>query len=91
MRGQKNIVPDDETKYQISRIGQPPRRGAGKFRLCLDETGVPESVVTLRSTDVPDYDRKILTRMKEWAYRPFVLSGRPVPVCTAVTFIYTQY
>jgi hypothetical protein len=28
--------------------------------------------------------------MNAWKYRPFMVNGKAVPVCTAVTFIYTQ-
>jgi hypothetical protein len=26
----------------------------------------------------------------EWRYKPYNVNGKPVPVCTAVTFIYSQ-
>jgi hypothetical protein len=28
--------------------------------------------------------------MRTWTYRPFLVNGKPAPVCTAVTFIYSQ-
>jgi hypothetical protein len=28
--------------------------------------------------------------MKGWSYRPYLLNGKAVPVCTAVKFIYSQ-
>jgi hypothetical protein len=28
--------------------------------------------------------------MRTWRYRPFMVNGRRVPVCTSVTFIYRQ-
>jgi hypothetical protein len=49
-----------------------------------------EAVVPLRSTNIPEYDRKIIREMMTWQYSPFLDHGTPVPVCTAVTFIYSQ-
>jgi hypothetical protein len=31
-----------------------------------------------------------MREMRQWAYRPYLINGKPVPVCTAVTFIYSQ-
>lgn len=44
----------------------------------------------LRSTGFPAYDEKILRELRQWQYRPFLVNGKPVAVCTAVTFIYSQ-
>jgi hypothetical protein len=86
--GEKGIVPDDPTKFEIhqSRI----RRVDGTFRLCIDETGAVESVLPMRSTGFRAYDAKLIGGMKQWRYRPYVIDDMPVGVCTAVTFIYTQ-
>ena len=45
----------------------------------------------LKSTGFPAYDNKILSKMRgEWRYKPYMVNGKAVPVCTAVTFIYSQ-
>ena len=44
----------------------------------------------LKSTGFDAYDKKIEAKIWRWIYRPFVVDGKPVKVCTAVTFIYTQ-
>jgi TonB family protein len=86
--GQKLVVPDDETKTAIANAGGG--RVTGSFRLCLDTTGQVESVMPLRSTGLASYDRDILRAMQQWRYSPYMIDGKPVPVCTSVTFIYTQ-
>lgn len=86
--GERGIVPDDETKWQIRKYrGQKIR---GTFRLCLDEAGRVESVLPLLSTGFPAYDRDLLAKMALWIYSPYKVDGAPVPVCTSITFIYTQ-
>jgi periplasmic protein TonB len=87
--GEKQIVPDDVTKTEISRSGK--EKLIGSFKLCLTVTGGIGNVTMLKSTGFPAYDNKILGKMRsEWRYKPYMVNGKAVPVCTAVTFIYTQ-
>ena len=84
--GDKNVVPDDE-----DRIHLRDTRVIGSFKMCLDETGHYERGLLLKSTGLPRYDRKIARTIMKWAYRPYVVDGVALPVCSAVTFIYTQH
>ncbi|HEY5921615.1 MAG TPA: hypothetical protein VIV11_08085 [Kofleriaceae bacterium] len=86
--GVKNIAPDDETKTEIQQSGLS--RIIGKFRVCLGDTGRVESVLPMLSTGFAAYDRRIIGGIQAWAYSPYQVDGEPVPVCTAVTFIYSQ-
>lgn len=87
--GEKNIVPDDKTKTEIARSGKD--RLIGSFKLCLSVDGDVMLVQQLRSTGFPDYDAKIAREIRQhWRYTPFLINGAPAPVCTAVTFIYSQ-
>jgi len=87
--GDKNIVPDDQTKVEIARSGKD--KLVGTFKLCLDIDGKISTLVLLKTTGFPDYDKKLSSTIRaEWRYRPFVVGGKPWRACTAVTFIYTQ-
>jgi protein TonB len=87
--GEPRIVPDDVTKTSIQRAGRSELTGT--FKLCLTSDGAVASVTVLRPTGFDDYDRRITsTIQREWRYRPFVVDGQPAPVCTAVTFRYSQ-
>jgi protein TonB len=87
--GEKMISPDDVTKTEISRSGKD--RIIGSFKLCLTVGGAIASVNMLKSTGFPAYDNKIQNKMRsEWRYKPYMVNGKAVPVCTAVTFIYSQ-
>ena len=87
--GEKMIRPNDVTKTEIQRSGKS--RVVGSFKICLTVDGAPSSVITLgKGTGFPSYDAKILSEMRQWRYRPYMVNGKAVPVCTAVTFIYTQ-
>ena len=83
------IVPNDVTKTEIQRSGKS--KIIGSFKLCINAGGVVTSVKMLKSTGFSAYDNKIQGTMRgEWRYRPYAVNGRAVPVCTAVTFIYSQ-
>ena len=87
--GNVMITPDDEDKAQLFHTRGV--RVVGSFKLCVDETGHYESGTLLKSTGLPRYDARIVrTMMTTWVYRPYVVDGVAVPVCSAITFIYTQ-
>lgn len=88
--GERNIVPDDATKADISQSGKD--KIVGSYKLCITTEGNISSVTQVKSTDFPAYDQKIMNTIRgEWRYRPFMVNGRATPVCTAVTFIYSQH
>jgi len=84
--GTKLVVPDDEDKIHLNG-----KRLIGSFKLCLDETGHYERGELIRSTGVPRYDAKLARTMMQWAYKPYVVDGVAIPVCSGITFIYTQH
>jgi protein TonB len=87
--GEDQIMPDDVTKTEIGRSGKD--RLVGSFKLCLSAEGNVTAVSQLKSTGFPTYDAKIISTIRSaWRYRPFMVNGKAVPVCSAVTFIYSQ-
>ena len=86
--GNKMIAPDDMTRAQIAMTAKD--KYIGSFKLCVSTAGDVTSVVKLKSTGLPDYDAKLEREMKLWRYKPFMVNGKSVPVCTAVTFVYSQ-
>jgi hypothetical protein len=88
LAGNKNIVPDDPTKTAIAQSGKD--KLVGSFKLCITDAGDIASITMLKSTGFAAYDNRIQTEMKLWRYSPYVVNGKQVPVCTAVTFIYSQ-
>jgi protein TonB len=86
--GNKMIVPNDVTKTEIQRSGKD--KVVGSYKLCITVDGNIASINQLKSTGFGAYDAKIQAEMRAWRYRPYMVNGKAVPVCTAVTFIYTQ-
>jgi len=88
--GEINIVPDDDTKTTIGRTGIG--RVIGSYRVCLDAQGRVQVVVPLRRSGFTAYDEKIVSTIKnKWQFEPYLDNNHPVPVCSAVTFIYSQF
>jgi hypothetical protein len=46
-------------------------------------------VSQIKSTGFPAYDTKLQRGIRTWRYRPYMLDGKAVPVCSAVVFVYT--
>ena len=86
--GNKTIVPDDMTKLDIQQAGKD--KIIGTWKLCITVAGDISSVTMLKSTGFPAYDAKVERGIRTWRYRPYQINGKPAPVCTAVTFIYSQ-
>lgn len=86
--GEKNILPDTVTKGQIYRSGKS--KVIGSYRLCVSSEGIVKSVKQMKSTGFADYDEKIMSELRQWRYRPYLVDGKPAPVCSAVAFIYSQ-
>jgi hypothetical protein len=85
--GTKLIEPDDATKKQIAASGKT--RVVASFKLCVTSAGEIAAVSLLKSSGFPSYDQTLGAGMRDWQYKPYFVNGRAVPVCTAVTFIYS--
>jgi len=96
IKGEKNILPDEADKLAIesaARISGETGIGVrliASIKMCVDRTGKVSHVRVLKSSGYPGYDHKLQTEVMGWQYRPYEVDGKAVPVCTAITFIYTQ-
>ena len=82
----ERMEPDEATKVELAKPGSRPL--VGVFKLCVSATGTITSVSILKSSGFEAYDQKITRAMATWAYTPFEVNGKPVPVCTAITVRY---
>jgi hypothetical protein len=58
--------------------------------LCIDETGHYERGELIQSTGLPAYDAQIARAMMQWVYRPYIVDGVAIPVCSQITFVCSQ-
>lgn len=86
--GQRVITPDADTRAQIAAAGVS--KLVVPFKICIDVTGQISHVKILEPSGFAAYDAKLSAALREWRYQPYLLDGKPVPVCTSVTFVYHQ-
>jgi TonB family protein len=84
--GMKDVVPDARTRALMSSNGA--KTIVGSFKFCVNESGDLTAVDTMQPTGYREYDEEILNAIDAWRYEPYRVLDRPVPVCTAVTFVY---
>jgi hypothetical protein len=91
--GTKHVLQDrqwDQTENKTLDAAGSPQL-IGSFKLCITAGGAVASVAMLKSTGSAAYDRKIERELFGWKYRLFTVDSVPVPVCTAITFVYSQH
>ena len=87
--GDKNILPDDVTKTEISRSGK--NRLMIPVKVCIDKGGGISGVTIVgKGSGFSAYDEKLKREIRKWKYRPFSVNGMPAPVCSIVQFVYNQ-
>lgn len=83
--GVAKIEPDAPTKAAIAKSKAVV---TASVKLCIDTNGAPTTLLLLKSSGYPAYDRKLTTEMRGWRYKPYLVNGVATDVCTAVTFIH---
>jgi len=86
--GETQIHPSDVTKNQMRRDGR--ERTVGMLKVCVSTSGAVSAVSVLSSTKYAAFDAQLVTAVRGWRYRPHMVDGAPVPVCGAVSFVYTM-
>jgi len=84
--GETALYPPGEVVQQMHRSGD--LKTSASIKVCIGTDGAVASIGILRSTRYPAYDEALLAGARRWVYRPYTVNGRPVPVCSVVTFQY---
>jgi len=86
--GTSEIVPDSPTKIELAQNGNPPL--AAGVRFCIDGSGKVSTVKVVAPSGLKVYDDELQSGVKAWAFKPYLRDGKAIPVCSAVTFHYSQ-
>ncbi|HEU4726964.1 MAG TPA: TonB family protein [Kofleriaceae bacterium] len=84
--GETQLHPGAATQSQM--VHDDTRRVVGTVKLCVSTEGAVSSAAMLTSTGYPAYDATLLSAVRAWRYRPYMVGDTPVPACSTVTFIY---
>ena len=88
--GDRTIAPDPVTIDALARTGED--KLVSTYKICITTEGAVESVTQLKSSGYAAYDEKIRNAIrKEWRYRPYLVDGKPQPVCTGVRFVFALH
>ena len=60
------------------------------LKLCLDATGAITAVEPLLTTS-PDAQKAFIAAARAWEFKPFVVRGRPIPVCAVARLSYPPH
>jgi len=83
--GHRDIQPDRRDARAIARAR---RRVFAIVKLCLDDRGVPACIEFYQRSGYEDWDSRLVDGVRTWRYSPYLLNGRPQPVCAKITFLY---
>ncbi len=84
IRGVKYIGPDASDLRAIR--SSAAQQATARFELCIDPSGTVVEVTRLETSGYSRYDAKLEAALWKWAYRPYLVDGKAVAACTAVTF-----
>lgn len=85
--GDPQVHPPDSTKTQMLREGRTQVKGMVK--VCLSDRGDVASATIVASTRFAEYDQRLLSAIRTWRYRPYMVNQSPIPACGMVTFVYS--
>jgi hypothetical protein len=88
VRGTKTMIPDPEVIVAARNTNTTLR---GSFGFCLDAAGDVGDVRVIQSTGLLRYDQQIVGRLRDWGFRPIIVDGNPIAVCSIVTFVLTAH
>lgn len=86
--GTGQIQPEDLDKTFIMQHGLS--RIVVAYLFCIDGAGNVAGVRKIRGSVLERYDAQLGNAILGWKYKPFLVDGKPMPVCSGVTFIYQQ-
>jgi hypothetical protein len=86
--GSPMIQPPRSDQDDMLRTGR--HRAIASVKMCVGTDGRITSERLLKLSGLPGWDRRLCESIRDWRYLPFEVDGKPVPVCTSVTFIYSQ-
>jgi hypothetical protein len=88
LEGDQHVVPDPET---MAKLAEAPNAKLVALALyCIDELGLVDTVVMMRSSTHERYDAKLDQALHRWRFAPLVRQGTPIRACSHQWLVYTQ-
>ena len=84
--GDTDVHPSKETRSAMIRNGVSSVKGT--VHLCVDRVGAVTDTKLTEATGYDEYDRKLITAVRGWRFRPYVVNGQTFEVCSTAEFVY---
>jgi TonB family protein len=84
--GERQIHLPDQVLREMAARGISSATIAVK--LCISADGAPSLVELHKSSGYQAADDNVLARVRDWRFKPYIIDGKPVPVCAGVFFNY---
>ncbi len=85
LTGTQQIEPDATTRGQM--IGAGKLSVLASIKLCVNVRGRVASATLHKPSGFAAYDQKLLREIRQWTFKPYLISHNPVEVCTTTTFL----
>lgn len=85
LTGNRLIAPDPDDQPSLA-TGQ--RKGSVAVKFCVDGSGHVSTVKVLKNSASSRYADKVVREIKTWTFRPVVVEGQTVDVCTIMVLLY---
>lgn len=84
--GNENIYPPETTRVEM--MHQDKKMVQATVQVCVSSRGSVDNIRMLKRTGFQAYDEVLAREIREWKYKPYLVDGRPSPMCTVTVIIY---
>jgi len=80
-------LPPNVKEAAFAALGNQPGRLTAIFKVCISEVGAIAQTNLLKPSGAPSLDDFIRSNLRTWRYRPYMINGKPTPICGTKVFI----
>jgi len=79
-------LPPNVKEAAFNALGNQPGRLTAIFKVCTGTDGTIASITLIKPSGAAALDEFIRANLKTWRYRPYMIDGKPTPICGTKVF-----